>query len=292
MTYESVKFHTNEKEIEKFISEVKQGGVDEWGIVEYGNDGQCVEYNFCIDNSTGKEINESAFYPLINEDGCWHTDTSHFCHFEVDFSDSNWKEILKEGAIDAYKTLFIQIYAEKNIKFCEISDLNTDQMRLIEDMGWCLFTHQDEGGSYFTKGTSIVNRIGYIVFSAPVNYQVIDSYEELISIAKEDADFRKEVLNTLNPIEDKCYVFLVKDPAKYSFEQVWTNKGLEKAKEIAKTRFRYPHKYYERKDYDKMEKIISQYNTQLAATTEKAKQLLAENGFTVVSANFGVLQNC
>ena len=38
----------------------------------------------------------------------------------------------------------------------------------------------------------------------------------------------------LDQIKDKCYVFLVKDPAYYHFEQVWTNKGLEHAKETAK----------------------------------------------------------
>jgi len=82
----------------------------------------------------------------------------------------------------------------------------------------------------------------------------------------------------------------VKDPANYHFEQVWTNKGLSHAKEIAKLRFRFKHTYYESKDYDKMEKLIHKHNQKVKNDTEKVVNLLKENGFTVVSANFAVLQ--
>lgn len=289
---EKINILVTERDIEHLVLEAKVNGVDEWGIIEYGNEYQCVEYNFCIDSSTDKIINESAFYPATKDENGWHTDCSHFFHFEVDFESPTWKKNLEEGARKAYEEIFKEIHVENGLMFCEVSELNEEQKRAILENGWCFYTHQDEGSSYFGKGTHVVNRIGYIVFSAPVNFSYINSYKELTAIAKEDEEFGTKVREVLSPIKDKCYVFLVKDPAKYSFEQVWTNKGLDKAKEIAKTRFRYPHKYYERKDYDKMEKIISQYNTQLAATTEKAKQLLAENGFTVVSANFVALQNC
>ena len=175
------------------------------------------------------------------------------------------------------------------IKYMEISELNSDQVKVIKENGWCVFTECDEGGLYFNKGFSWVNRIGYIIFSENVDVDYIDSYSELHKIASYDSDFDKSVREILKPIEDKCYVFLVKDPAYYHFEQVWTNKGLEHAKETAKLRFiGFKHEYYE--DYDKMHKLIDRHNAKVNRDTEKAINLLRENGFRVVSNKFAALQ--
>ena len=172
----------------------------------------------------------------------------------------------------------------------QISELNSDQNKVIKEKGWCVFTECDQGGSYYTKGFAWANRIGYIIFSENVEKEAIESYSELNKIASYDDDFDKAVRETLNPLANECYVFLVKDPANYHFEQVWTNKGLAHAKEIAKLRFRFKHTYYESKDYDKMEKLIHKHNQKVKNDTEKAIKLLKENGFTVVSANFAVLE--
>ena len=146
------------------------------------------------------------------------------------------------------------------IKYTEISDLNNDQVAVIKKNGWCLFTECDEGGSYYRKGLAWVNRIGYVVFSENVEQEDIDSYKELCEIASYDDEFATQVREQLEPIRDECYIFLVKNPARYDFEQVWTNGGLERAKEIAATRFNFEHQYYESKDYDEMREIIWKYN--------------------------------
>lgn len=177
------------------------------------------------------------------------------------------------------------------IKYTEIVDLNADQARLIREKGWCVFTECAEGSSYYNKGFSWANRIGYVILSEEIDVDYIDSCGELNKIASYDSDFAKLVREVLDPIKDKCYVFLVKDPAHYHFEQVWTNKGLEHAKETAKLRFvRFKHEYYESKDYDKMDKIINQHNAKVRRDTEKAVALLKENGFRVVSKEFAVLK--
>ena len=176
------------------------------------------------------------------------------------------------------------------IKYMDISDINIDQRRAIKENGWCVFTECNSEGTYYRKGFAWVNRIGYIILSEDVDIDDINSYEELNAIASYDDDFETEVREVLTPIEDKCYVFLVKDPANYRFEQVWTNKGLEYAKAIAKTQFRHKCLYYESKDYDKMEKLIHKHNSKVRRDTEKAINLLKENGFKVVSQNFAALQ--
>lgn len=94
----------------------------------------------------------------------------------------------------------------------------------------------------------------------------------------------------MSPIEDKCYVFLVKDPANYRFEQIWTNKGLKKAKEKAKQRFGFKCTYYESKNYDRMDNLILKHNHKVEKDTEKAIEILRANGFTVVSERFAALQ--
>lgn len=176
------------------------------------------------------------------------------------------------------------------IKYMEISDLNSDQVKVIKENGWCLFTECDEGGTYYNKGSAWVNRVGYIIFSEEVNITYIDSYAELNDIAFYSDEFDKAVRKVLKPIEDKCYVFLVKDPANYHFEQIWTNKGLPHAYGIAKLRFRYKHQYYESKDYGKMERLINRHNSKVRKDTEKAIELLKENGFKVVSELFAAMQ--
>lgn len=177
------------------------------------------------------------------------------------------------------------------IKYMEISDLNNDQAKAIREKGYCFFTEHDSGGTYYNRGFSFVNRIGYIVFSEDVGVDYINSYEELNKIASYDDGFDKLVREFLEPIEDKCYVFLVKNPANYHFEQIWTNKGLEHAKETAKLRFReFKHTYYERKDYDKMEKLIIRHNKKVEKDTKEAIELLNANGFKVVSHTFAVLK--
>ena len=175
------------------------------------------------------------------------------------------------------------------IKYMGISELNTDQAKIIKENGWCVFTECDEGGAYFNKGFSWVNRVGYTILSENIDVDYINSYNDLNKLASYDSVFAKTVREILKPIEDKCYVFLVKDPAYYHFEQVWTNKGLEQAKEIAKLKFiGFKHEYYE--DYDKMHKLIDRHNAKVRRDTEKALDLLRENGFRVASKNFAALR--
>lgn len=81
---------------------------ESWGEVEYGNNQQAVDYNICIDNSTETTEYLSAFYRLSkNKDGYWYHDgCQEWYAYEIDFSDDNWKEKLKEAAIKAYKILW------------------------------------------------------------------------------------------------------------------------------------------------------------------------------------------
>lgn len=76
--------------------------IDEWGVIscvsEENNIG--IEYNFCIDNSTDENINQSAFYVMYYdpETGYWDTDPSDFTHYEIDFDDPKYEEKTKEFA--------------------------------------------------------------------------------------------------------------------------------------------------------------------------------------------------
>lgn len=175
------------------------------------------------------------------------------------------------------------------VKYTEISDLNGDQIELINKNGWCIFTECDGDGTYWHKGIHYVNRIGYVILSEDVDMEDINSYKELNKIATYDDAFDKLVREKLSPATDKCYVFLVKNPANYHFEQIWTNKGLEKAKETAKLRFKFKHTYYESKDYDKMENLILRHNRKVQKDTEKAVEVLKANGFKIVSERFAAL---
>lgn len=102
-TYEC---HMNKEEILETIK--NYGNYDTWGDVEYGNDEQAVDYNICIDNTTEKTEYLSAFYRLVkNKDGYWqHDGCQEWYPYEIDFSDDNWEEKLKEAAMRAYKVLW------------------------------------------------------------------------------------------------------------------------------------------------------------------------------------------
>lgn len=72
---------------------------DEWGCA-YVSLGETmgVEYNFCIDNTTNENINESAIYKVDydEESGYMETDTSTFIHYEINFDNSKWKKNLED----------------------------------------------------------------------------------------------------------------------------------------------------------------------------------------------------
>lgn len=174
-------------------------------------------------------------------------------------------------------------------KYMEISELNSDQVKVIRENGWCIFTECDCEGTYYRKGFAWANRIGYIILSESVDVDDINSCETLNHIATYDDEFDAAVRKVIMPIADICYLFLVKDPARYYVEPVWTNKGLAYAKEIAKLKFRHKHQYYESKDYYKMEQLMNQHNMKVQKDTDTAIALLNANGFKVVSGNFAAL---
>lgn len=71
---------------------------DEWGcaIMWFGNIG--VEYNFCIDNSTLKNLNLSAIYKTdVDDQGYMRTDPDKYIHYEINFDDADWKEKLEDA---------------------------------------------------------------------------------------------------------------------------------------------------------------------------------------------------
>lgn len=103
LTYEC---HVNKEEILEAI--INHKDYDSWGDVEYGNNKQAVDYNICIDNSTEETEYCSAFYRLSkNKRGYWqHDGCQEWYPYEIDFSDDNWEEKLKEAAMRAYKVLW------------------------------------------------------------------------------------------------------------------------------------------------------------------------------------------
>lgn len=98
--------HVDKKEILKCIK--NHESYDTWGDVEYGNNEKAVDYNICIDNSTETTEYCSAFYRLYkNKEGYWqHDGCQDWYSYEIDFSDKNWKEKLKEAAEKAYEELW------------------------------------------------------------------------------------------------------------------------------------------------------------------------------------------
>ena len=146
------------------------------------------------------------------------------------------------------------------MKYMEINDLNKDQVALAESKGWCIYTQvEDACGLIYKKGLAWANRIGYVIFSESVDAEAIDG-SAIGDYGTYDYEFESEVKQMLSPLEDKCYVFLIKNPVRYRFEQIWANKGLEYAKEMAKSRFKDNVKYYPKDQIDKMDKLIKCHN--------------------------------
>ena len=151
------------------------------------------------------------------------------------------------------------------MKYTELSCLNNDQVSVIRNNGWCVFTECDEGGSYYNKGFSLVNRIGYIIFSENVKEEHINSFNELEKIASYDESFQQEVMEQIDCLRDICYLFLVKNPKCYNISQVWTNKGCEFAKELAAKRFMHDTEYIPSEKTDDFVKIMYEHNSKKSA---------------------------
>lgn len=77
---------------------------DEWGCayVRLGED-LGVEYNFCIEEDEVEITNSCAIYKmqLNQKTGYMSTDTSTYEHYEIDFSDDDWKEKLENAMCEA-----------------------------------------------------------------------------------------------------------------------------------------------------------------------------------------------
>ena len=91
---------------------IKEGEcVDEWGCAFLSlGDREMVEYNFCIDNTTGELINSSAIYKVCYykelEECFSEVDTSNYIHYEIDFSNRKWKKELETAMCEAAIKLF------------------------------------------------------------------------------------------------------------------------------------------------------------------------------------------
>lgn len=81
---------------------------DSWGDVVYGDENRAVDYNMYIDNTTDETIVACAFYRLIKgEDGLWtHDDCSTYFSYNIDFTNDNWEQELKEASKLAFKALY------------------------------------------------------------------------------------------------------------------------------------------------------------------------------------------
>lgn len=82
---------------------------DEWdcAYVSFGEE-MGVEYNLCIDNTTDENINCSAIYKTnynIKND-CIETDTNTFVHYEINFSNPEWKKELENAMCEALIEFF------------------------------------------------------------------------------------------------------------------------------------------------------------------------------------------
>ena len=78
---------------------------DEWGCAyAWIGEDRGVEYNFCIDGST----NSCAIYKTeVNEKtGLMETDYSICTHYEIDFDNPDWKEVLEDAMCEALITFF------------------------------------------------------------------------------------------------------------------------------------------------------------------------------------------
>lgn len=76
---------------------------DEWGCAFAWLGDIGVEYNFCIDNSTNKNINCCAIYKMEmnNETDYMETDYDEFEHYEIDFNNPNWEAELENAMCKA-----------------------------------------------------------------------------------------------------------------------------------------------------------------------------------------------
>lgn len=88
-----------EYEINMTPEEEDKNGMDVWGAAElwFGNGDKGVEYNWCWDDGE----NDSAIYKTEMNydnpdypDGYMETDYSTYVHYEVDFTNANWKQEL------------------------------------------------------------------------------------------------------------------------------------------------------------------------------------------------------
>ena len=79
------------------------GNCDIWGFAELVVRNKGVEYNFCIDNSTNEQIDNSAIYRMhYNEEGdYWDTDYDNFVSYKIDFNNKNWKKQLEDAMCKA-----------------------------------------------------------------------------------------------------------------------------------------------------------------------------------------------
>ena len=82
---------------------------DEWGCAYVSlGETMSVEYNLCIDNTTGESINESAIYRVdyMEENDEYETDCCTFIHYEIDFDNPRWKKKLEDAMCEALIKFF------------------------------------------------------------------------------------------------------------------------------------------------------------------------------------------
>ena len=80
------------------------GNHEEWGMAYMWLDNIGVEYNFSVDSGG----NYSAIYKMVfNEESDYmETDYDTFIHYEIDFSNPDWKEHLKDAMKEALIRFF------------------------------------------------------------------------------------------------------------------------------------------------------------------------------------------
>lgn len=105
----SIEYEDNLPNETYVLAETEGNGiVDEWGdcMVWCEDCNIGLEYNLCIDNTTGEMLDESAFYVMhyIPDTDYWETDSSDFTSYHIDYSNPNWRLDIKEFAISLLKT--------------------------------------------------------------------------------------------------------------------------------------------------------------------------------------------
>lgn len=104
-----------EVDMDESYANITEAGevVDEWGCAYVTLEEKHIgaEYNFCIDDTTNEMDNCCAIYWMYEDDEeNWHTDCGDYQHYEIDFSDKEWKEKL----IEAMKQFVIEHLKEEN----------------------------------------------------------------------------------------------------------------------------------------------------------------------------------